>query len=227
MTLGIIGAMSDETKLIAAELAQRSEQQLAGVTVISGTLSGRKVCLCTCGVGKTCAAAACQLLIDRFGCELILNTGVAGNTDPSLGVGDTVIASDLVYHDADMVITSHYAPFTESFACDPDLVALAQSCCRREGARFKTARIASGDEFVCDSARKRDIIARTNCSCLEMEGAAIAHVAARNGVRFLVVRVMSDNADENVAGDKFSLELDLGDYCRSSLRFVLDFVAAL
>ena len=220
MKIGIIGAMTQETQLIAPLLENSSVAEDSGVTITFGKLHGHEVALCTCGVGKTLAAAAAQLLISKYGCECIINTGVAGNTDPELGVGDVVIGQTLVFHDADMLIASHYAPFTEQFSSDPRLCDAAEGVCGALGEKCKRGRIATGDVFVCDSEVKNDIVRRTGCLCVEMEGAAIANIAARCGVPFLVLRVMSDNADENIAQALHVQDFDVSAYCRQSLALI-------
>lgn len=220
MIIGIIGAMKDETQLIEKLLVGQEKLSCGGMEVVRGKYKNHTVILCTCGVGKTLAAAATQLIITVFGCETVINTGIAGNTDSCLGVGDVVIGKKLVFHDADMTVASHYFPFTDCFCSDAGLVEKVEKICGELGVKYKTACIATGDVFVCDSQVKKDIVSRTCCSCVEMEGAAIANIAVRNGVPFLVLRVMSDNADEDIAYQKYALELPIGEYCELSAEMM-------
>lgn len=220
MKLAIIGAMDEETRQIRENMTDARADDLHGVKVVQGRFEGLDTALCSGGVGKVNSAATAQLLVDLCGCDIMINTGIAGNTDARLGVGDVAVGERLVYHDADMTIASHSFPYTDHFSSDPELVSLALECCREQGVRCVAGTIATGDLFVCDSAVKSDIIARTGCCCVEMEGCAVANVAARCGVPFLALRVMSDCADENVADAKYQSILDTDKYCALSLALL-------
>ena len=113
-----------------------------------------------------------------------------------IGIGDVVVGRRVVYHDAqdDMLVQS--APFTAEYEGDPELVEAALRACRAAGVRAVAGTIATGDQFVGDSATKRSIQQRVHPDCVEMEGAAVSQIAAKNGVPCVVLRAMSDNADE-------------------------------
>ncbi len=75
--------------------------------------------------------------------------------------------------------------------------------------RYLRGTIATGDRFVTGDAMRAAVTSATQADCAEMEGAAIAHVAAKNGVDCLVLRAISDTCDESydeLSSQQFELE---------------------
>lgn len=205
MKWGIIGAMPSEVALLREEMQERNEVQVGRFTFWEGVLYGQEVALSQCGVGKVNAAIVTQLLLDRFGAEQVVNTGVAGAMHEQLKVLDVVVSRELVYHDYEMRFLRDYMPFLEKIEASPALVEQAveafeaidhgSSCCF-------AGRIATGDQFVESRQVKESIVERFHPMCVEMEGAAIGHVCAAAQVPFVVIRTMSDSADDS-AGMSF------------------------
>lgn len=205
MKWGIIGAMPSEVALLREEMQERNEVQVGRFTFWEGVLYGQEVALSQCGVGKVNAAIVTQLLLDRFGAEQVVNTGVAGAMHEQLKVLDVVVSRELVYHDYEMRFLRDYVPFLEKIEASPALVEQAveafeaidhgSSCCF-------AGRIATGDQFVESRQVKESIVERFHPMCVEMEGAAIGHVCAAAQVPFVVIRTMSDSADDS-AGMSF------------------------
>ena len=196
-TIGIIGAMEKEIALIRANLKNLQEEVVAGGTYLSGQLGRQQVVLTCSGIGKVNAAISAQILCDRYRVDALLNTGIAGNLADDLGLGDVVVAEQVLYHDFDPSIFAQCHPYTPVLKADGALV--EQICRGRDqigGVRYKRGVVATGDQFVSDSAVKADIIARTGADCAEMEGAAVGHTAVKNGVPFGVIRLLSDTADD-------------------------------
>lgn len=199
--IGIIGAMDEEVRLLAAKLVEWEEIRLAGIVFVKGSIAGRRVIVCKSGVGKVNAAVTAQLLITACDAEAILFTGVAGALDPELEVGDLVVSVDCLQHDMDaspLGFARGVIPFQEQsvFAADPELVRLAvESGHAVLPGRVRTGRVLSGDRFIADkgevAALKRDFAG----TCTEMEGAAVAQVCSMNGIPFVIIRSMSDKAD--------------------------------
>ena len=194
--IGIMGAMPEEVDQLCALLDGVSLEPYAGVEYHQGYLGERRVVVCCGGMGKANAAATAQVLITKFGVGRIVFSGVAGNMSSEIGIGDVVVGRRVVYHDAqdDMLVQS--APFTAEYEGDPELVEAALRACRAVGVRAVAGTIATGDQFVGDSATKRAIQQRVRPDCVEMEGAAVSQIAAKNGVPCVILRAMSDNADE-------------------------------
>lgn len=206
MKLGIIGAMEVEVAAIRSEMRGASETTVAGMTFCAGRLGTADAVVVKCGVGKVNAALCTQILCDRFAPTHLVNTGVAGSLSPSLGVCDMVISEDAMYHDFDCCplgyAMGNVPELPPTFAADEALIRLARRACEAVNTcRTAVGRVASGDQFVSSHEQKQRIAALTNALCTEMEGAAIAHAAYRNGVPFVILRAISDNADGNSTMD--------------------------
>ena len=207
--LGIIGAMTVEVETLRAQMCDVTVSQRAGMTFYEGTLETLPVVLVVCGVGKVNAALCVQVLCDLYGVTHIVNTGVAGSLCVALDIGDFVISEKAMYHDFDCSSLNPDYPVgkvpglsVHAFDADPMLIRLAYDAAQQvhaDHARIGT--VASGDQFVSSRAQKEKIIADTGAVCTEMEGTAIAHAAWRNGIPFVVIRAISDKADDSAQMD--------------------------
>lgn len=195
--IGIMGAMPDEVEQLCALLDGVTIEPYAGVEYHQGYLGERRVVVCCAGMGKANAAATTQVLITKFGVERIIFSGIAGNMSSQIGIGDVVVGRRVVYHDAENEMLAQSAPFTAEYEGDGELVEAALAACRAVGVKAIAGAIATGDQFVGDTATKRTIEQKVHPDCVEMEGAAVSQIAAKNGVPCVVLRAMSDNADES------------------------------
>ena len=212
MKLGIIGAMEIEVASLKEHLTYSTVTSAAGMDFNEGILGSTPVVVVRSGIGKVNAAICTQLLIDRFGVTHIINTGAAGSLNNEINIGDFVISTDVMYHDVDGTFFG-YAPGEVpqmglvSFPADTALRAKAAECCRSAAPDVGVfeGRIASGDQFVHERAVKDHIKEITNADCCEMEGCAIAHTAYVNNTPFVIIRAISDKADESmfVSYDEF------------------------
>jgi len=197
MVFGIMGAMPDEVDQLCEKLETETVEEYAGVTYHRGTLHGKQVIVCCAGMGKANAASTTQVLITKYGAEKIIFSGIAGNMTSRIGIGDVVVGQTVVYHDAQLDMLAQSAPYLEEYAGDPGLVAAALDACAALGVKAIAGKIATGDLFVGDSETKRQIEEKCHPDCVEMEGAAVSQTAGRNGVPCVILRAMSDNADED------------------------------
>ncbi len=197
MVYGIMGALDIEVRALCEKLTDVTAQTCAGVTYHLGALHGQRLVVCCAGMGKANAASTTQVLITRYGAERILFSGIAGNMSSAIGIGDVVVGKTVFYHDAELRMLAESAPYLEAYEGDPAMLAAALDACRALGVTAIAGRIATGDRFIGDAATKAAIAERCHPDCVEMEGAAVAQVAARNGVPSLVLRAMSDNADDS------------------------------
>lgn len=199
--IGIIGAMQEEIKLLLEHMEGVQSERHAGLAYYRGTLHGKSVVVTRSGVGKVNAAVCTQALIDKFGADAVLFTGVAGAVDPELDIGDIVISTSSSQHDMDVTAlgfprgTIPYQEVSE-FRSDEGLVKLAQAV----GddlfpGRCRTGKVLSGDQFIADRAVVRRLHEEMGGACTEMEGAAVAQVCHMNGVPHVIIRSMSDKAD--------------------------------
>lgn len=197
MVFGIMGAMPDEVEQLCAQLTDASRETYGGVEYHCGRLYGQSVVVCCAGMGKANAAATTQVLITKYGADRIIFSGIAGNMTSRIGIGDVVIGKTVVYHDAQLDMICQNPPYLKEYAGDPTLIAAAEAACTEAGVAFLTGKIATGDLFVGDADTKNAIAAKCSPDCVEMEGAAVSQIAAKNGVPCVILRAMSDNADED------------------------------
>lgn len=199
MVWGILGALDTEIALIKEKMAVHREVKKFGTTFYEGTLGGKDIVLVCCGIGKVNAAVCASTVLSEFGADRIVNVGIAGAMKPGLRIMDLVIGNETGFHDQDPIMLNYY-PNREFFKADPSLVALCEAACRSIGdlqGKFFTGRIMSGDVFVNSAAVKQQINDKYAPLCVEMEGASIAHTAYMYGKPFLIIRTMSDSADDN------------------------------
>ena len=207
MKLGIIGAMEQEVETLLEQMENKSAQVKAGSTFYEGKLAGLDAVVVQCGIGKVNAALCVQILCDCYGVSHVVNTGIAGSLCAELDIGDLVVSRDAMYHDFDCVHFGYpmgKVPGMDvvAFPADDKLAELAYAAAEEVNpGHTKRGRVASGDCFVADKTVKDRIIAITGALCTEMEGAAIAQTAYRNGVPFVIIRAISDKADNSAEMD--------------------------
>lgn len=205
--LGIIGAMQVEVETLKTRMGNPVETKRAGMEFCEGELEGLNVVVVQCGVGKVNAAMCAQILCDCFGVTHIVNTGVAGSLKTELDIGDLVISQDAMHHDFDVNYPGYptgQVPGLDvlSFPADEMLVRCAYTAAETVNpGHTRLGRVASGDQFISSKAQKEKIIADTQAFCTEMEGAAIAHTAYRNGIPYVILRAISDKADDSAQMD--------------------------
>lgn len=207
MKLGIIGAMELEVETLLQTMENKVSANIAGSAFHQGQLHGLEVVVVQCGVGKVNAALCAQILCSCFHVTHLVNTGIAGSLSAALDIGDLLVSRDAMYHDFDCV---HFGyPFGRvpgmdltAFPADETMIRYASAAAEKVHPGHVTiGRVASGDQFVADKAVKEQIIARTGGLCTEMEGCAIAQTAYRNGVPFVILRAISDKADDSAEMD--------------------------
>ena len=195
---GVISAMPVEIEGIIEKFGAKEITGKGFYKLYEGSFHGHEVILACSGIGKVNAAACTQRLIDCYHVDSIINMGIAGGIEKSLKTLDVVIGSEVFYHDfTPPDLLDRYYPFTGIFKCDDRLMELAGKACEAcpEVENYYRGRVASGDCFVEAQATK-DKIRASHGVCCEMEGAAIGHVCYLNGVPFLILRSISDLADE-------------------------------
>ena len=221
MKLGIIGAMDVEVAMLKERMENVVLATHAGSSCFEGVLEGTPAVVVQCGVGKVNAALCAQVLCSVYGVTHIVNTGIAGSLCADLDIGDLVISRDAMYHDFDCVHFGYEmgkVPGMDvvAFPANEAMMAAAFAAAEAENpGHTKTGRVASGDLFVAAKAAKEAIIAKTGALCTEMEGAAIAHTAYRNGVPFVIIRAISDKADDSAEMDYPTFEAIAARRCAS------------
>ena len=206
--LGIIGARDEEVAKIKERLENVEVQTFGGMDFYKGNFEGKSVVVVRSGIGKVNAAVCAQILADRYQVSGIVNTGIAGSLMAKIDIGDIVLSTDALQHDMDATNFGYPAgqiPRMDvlSFPADPKMLALAKECCGRVNPEIHTyeGRVVSGDQFISDQKKKDWLIETFHGYCTEMEGAAIAQAAYLNGIPFLIIRAISDKADNSANVD--------------------------
>lgn len=204
MKIGIIGAMQLEVALLKKEMTISQHVKKARMDFFVGRLGTNEVVLVPSGIGKVNAAVCAQILLDDFRVTHIINTGVAGALNKELDIGDIVVSVDTVQHDFDVESIGYKKgeiPFTGlvAFKADGSLRKKALEAVRTVLPEINVVegRICSGDQFISSNEVKQRIIADFVGDCTEMEGAAIAQVCWMNNVPFVILRAISDKADDS------------------------------
>ncbi|MBQ9885505.1 MAG: 5'-methylthioadenosine/adenosylhomocysteine nucleosidase [Lachnospiraceae bacterium] len=206
--LGIIGAMEEEVARLKECMSDAVVLKHANMEFNRGTIFDKEVVVVRSGIGKVNAGICAQVLVDVFGVDAIINTGIAGSLNADINIGDIVISSDTVQHDMNAVAFGY--PLgqiprmdTLAFPADEKLIELAKSCCERvnDDIEVFVGRVASGDQFVADKGTKEQIVSNFGGYCTEMEGAAIGQAAYLNNVPYVVIRAISDKADDSASVD--------------------------
>ena len=217
--LGIIGAMAVEIAALKENMESMTVTTRAGMEFYEGKLEGLDTVVVQCGVGKVNAAMCAQILCDCFGVTHLVNTGIAGSLCAELDIADLVISKDAIHHDFDLRFWGRpigQVPGMEvlAFPADEEMIRRAYAAAEvLNPGHTKIGTVASGDQFICSAEQKRKIIAGTQAICAEMEGASIAHTAYRNGVPFVIIRAISDKADDSAEMDYPTFEAIAAQRC--------------
>ncbi len=206
--IGIIGAMEEEVSILKDRMEDVTVIRAASMEFNKGMLCGKEVVVCRSGIGKVNAAVCTQILVDMFGIHTVINTGIAGGLNSIIDIGDIVLSVDTMQHDVDATGFG-YEPGviprmeTSIFKADERLLRIAKECCERVNGDIKvhTGRVLSGDQFISDKIIKARLTSYFRGDCTEMEGAAIAQTAYLNHIPFLIIRAISDKADEAATED--------------------------
>lgn len=206
--LGIIGAMDEEVAQVKEHMENVRVETRASMDFYQGTVYDHPVVVVRSGIGKVNAAICAQILADQYQVDAIINTGIAGSLNADINIGDIVLSTDTVEHDMDAVSFGY--PLgqiprmdTLSFAADEKLRTVAKRVCEQVNPEVRVfeGRVVSGDQFISDKDKKQWLVEKFAGYCTEMEGAAIAHTAYLNEIPFLVIRAISDKADDSASVD--------------------------
>lgn len=202
--IGIIGAMACEVDGLKEIMTDKRTDNVSSVEFCSGFIDGVGIVVAQAGVGKVNAAVTAQTMILRYNVDAVINIGVAGGIEPSLKIGDIVVANRVVEHDMDTTVIGDEPGYITGINrvymdCDDNISSMICKASKNLGIHTICGTIASGDIFVSENSVRNRISKLFNAAAAEMEGAAIGHVCTMNNVPFAVLRAMSDCAnDESV-----------------------------
>ena len=219
MKIGIICASENELDPFLDDFQEHSVVEKAKLKIHIGKIGEHDVVLLYCGVCKVNAAIAAQIVIDDFNVDAIINAGVAGGMDSRLGILDTVVSTEVAYHDVASEILTEYHPWMKSvfFAADENLLKIAKNVAERIQTKGKIyfGRMVTGEAFISDDGRQ-EIMDAFNPLSVDMETGSIAHVCYANSIPFLAIRSITDTADHR--GSEF-FEMN----CKEASRIAKDF----
>lgn len=207
MKFGIICAMPEELKALHAQLTNENDQEIGGKHYLSGQIGQANVVLVESGIGKVEAGITTEHLIVECGADVVINSGSAGGIGQGLSVGDVVLSTETAYHDADArafgYVYGQLPGKPARFKASDQWVNALAAAGQKTGLTIKKGLIVSGDQFVSSTDAINEIKQHfPEALAAEMEGAAVGQVATDHNIPYVVVRAMSDTADED-AGQSF------------------------
>ncbi|MGJ7912227.1 5'-methylthioadenosine/S-adenosylhomocysteine nucleosidase [Neobacillus sp. LXY-1] len=230
MKIAIIGAMEEEVTLLRDHIEGQTQETVAGCEFTFGTMKGAEVILLRSGIGKVNAAMSTTILLEKYKPDYVINTGSAGGLNPELNVGDAVISTEVRHHDVDVTAFGYeYGQVPQlpaAFTADEKLITIAEEAANELNS-FQIVRglIVTGDSFMENAERVSFIQSKfTDLQAVEMEAAAVAQVAHRFGVPFVIIRSLSD-----IAGKQSEISFDqfIDKAATNSATLVMKMVAAL
>ena len=232
MKIGIIGAMASEVASLKNLMEITAVTKKAGMDFFDGTLSGKSVVVVQCGYGKVNAGICAQILADLFDVTHIINTGVAGSLNPKLNIGDIIVSEKALQHDMDsspLGFAPGQIPDIDvlAFPADQKMIDTAVSACRKVNPDINvlTGLVVTGDQFISSREVKDRLVSVFHGDCAEMEGAAVAQVCYLNHLPFIIIRAISDKADDSAGELDFpAFEKQAAEHCaKMTAEFVTTF----
>lgn len=225
MKIAILGAMSEEIELLLKVIGNYEKIDYAKNAFYKASYAGHELVIAYSKIGKVNAALTATIMIEKFGCEKLIFTGVAGALNDGLKIGDMLYATTTAQHDLDITAFGHphgYVPGINIYEnSDEALNSVAISVASDMGINLASGVVATGDQFICNESKKEWIKSTFNADAVEMEGASVAQVCAALGVGFCMLRAISDEA-----GGKAEIDFDtfLIQAADKSAKFVLEMV---
>ncbi len=226
--IGIIGAMEEEVIQIVNTMTDVKVVEIAGMKFNCGKLYKKDLVVVKSGIGKVNAAMCTQILVTYFKIQRIINTGIAGALNNIINIGDVVVSTDTLQHDMD-AIGFGYEPGViprmecSIFPADSKLIELAIKAgeIATPDIQIIKGRVVSGDQFITSHEKKEYLIKQFSGFCTEMEGAAIGQVAYLNKIPFIILRAISDKADDSASMDYGVFEKKAIDHSIKLLKYMI------
>lgn len=208
--IGIIAAMEEETRSLLENMQEKETEEIHHLFYIKGKIGEQTIVIAQSGIGKVNSALATAFMIDRYQPKLVINTGSAGALKAGLAIGDVLVAKEVAYHDVDATafgyVIGQVPQMPASYQSDARVIEKMEEAIQKVGLRAEIGSILSSDSFIADSEAVNNIKSDfPDAGATEMEGASIAQTCHVMGVPFVVVRAISDSADQeaSVSFDEF------------------------
>ncbi|MGB5920134.1 5'-methylthioadenosine/adenosylhomocysteine nucleosidase [Arcobacter sp.] len=219
--LAIMGAMEEEIEPLLAHFDKVNVVEFANNKYYEVSYKGLDIVIAYSKIGKVFASLTATTMIEKFECDTLLFSGVAGGINPELNIGDLIIANKLCQHDLDITAFGHpngYVPGGGVFVeTTKELNDIAKKVASNNGMKVIEGIIATGDQFVHSSERKDFIQSTFNADALEMEGASVAVVCDALNIPFFILRAISDTADMEAG-------FDFDEFLKSSAKNSADYL---
>ncbi|MCK9338223.1 MAG: 5'-methylthioadenosine/adenosylhomocysteine nucleosidase [Arcobacteraceae bacterium] len=228
LKLAIMGAMEEEIEPLLANFSNIKVTEFANNKYYEVNYNGIDIVIAYSKIGKVFASLTATTMIEKFGCNKLLFSGVAGAINPSLKIGDLIVATKLCQHDLDITAFGHpfgYVPGGAVYIeANKELIQIASEVAIDKKIKLQEGIIATGDQFVANEERKNWIGSTFKADALEMEGASVAVVCNALDVPFLILRSISDSADMDAG---FSFDEFLKSSASRSAEFIIEVVKRL
>lgn len=211
--LAIMGAMEEEIEPLLSHFKNVNVVEFANNKYYEVNYNGLDIVIAYSKIGKVFASLTATTMIEKFGCNTLLFSGVAGAINPELKIGDLIIADKLCQHDLDITAFGHpngFVPGGSVFVETSSVLReVAKVVASENDLKVIEGTIATGDQFVHSLERKEFIESAFNADALEMEGASVAVICDALNVPFFVLRAISDSADGGA-------DIDFDEFLKSS-----------
>ena len=219
--LAIMGAMEEEIEPLLAHFDNVNVVEFANNKYYEVNYKGLDIVVAYSKIGKVFASLTATTMIEKFTCDTLLFSGVAGGINPELKIGDLIIADKLCQHDLDITAFGHpngFVPGGKVFVeTTKSLRETAKKVASENNLKVIEGTIATGDQFVHSNERKDFIQSTFNADALEMEGASVAVVCDALNVPFFILRAISDTADMDAG-------FDFDEFLKSSAKNSADYL---
>ncbi|MDP4120669.1 MAG: 5'-methylthioadenosine/adenosylhomocysteine nucleosidase [Bacillota bacterium] len=203
--IGIIGALDIEVAELCELMKNKKEKEISNILFTEGEIEGVKCVAAVCGVGKVNAAICATAMIINYNPDCIINSGVAGGLKHGIGIGDIVVADNVVQHDADSTAAGIPLGGVQindetviNIPCDSTIAnRLFQSCQSLADISVFLGTIVTGDQFIEGKEKRKELHDNFNALACEMEGGAIGHVCYKHKIPFGVLRAISDDMEND------------------------------
>ena len=226
--IGVIGAMEEEVNSLKEALTDTKTTTIAGMEFYEGKLENEDVVVVQCGMGKVNAGICAHTLINQFDCSEIINTGVAGSLDNQIDIGDIVVSVDACQHDFTVEAIGFEKgeiPYTglSAFPADETMRKEAVEAVNAVAPDIQVfeGRVCTGDQFIASKEQKELIKSNFGGMCCEMEGGAIAQACYLNDTPFVIIRAISDKADDSEEENYEVFKEEAAEHCASVVRYMI------
>ena len=225
MRIAILGAMPEEIEPLLENLEKINRIDYADNSYYKAEYKGVELVIAYSKIGCAFSTLTATILIEHFGCDRLLFSGVAGAINETLKIGDLIYANKLCKHDLDITAFGHphgFVPEGKVYIYpDSDLITVAKEVANEKGIDLKEGTIATGDQFISSNEKKEWIKTTFNADALEMEGYSVALVCDALNVPFFILRAISDSADGDAS---FDFDTFLEKSAKVSADFILEMV---